>query len=331
GCAAQDYAEFVATERDELIRQLDSLNRRDAAERLGRMGSLAAPAVPRLIELLHEDEEGRLTYVVALGKIRDGSAVQPIAELLARERHGNRPALRVMCEALGKLETPQIIQPLLDLLKRDEFDDVEMPAILAIANFVSNHPETLVGILEDESSWDVVSQYLRRWWSPDSARSRREPIRDELQELLNSPLPYTRAGALRLIALFPDLARQDGTKARIQALLPDTDIRVQLEAARVAVLLEDRAAIEPLLGFLESEDSELRVRAVQSLGVSGKGSADVVDRLLPILTHSDEEFRGAAARALGDLGAAAAFDDLLVLAESGTSDDKSNAAYALGV
>lgn len=330
GCVAQDYDQFVATERAELVRQLDSLDRRDAAERLGRMGSLAAPAVPQLIELLREDADGRYSYVGALGKIRDVRAVQPIANILAEERHGNRSALHHWCVALGKFDSPEIVQPLLDILRRGESDEVEMAAFMGVANFVSNHPDALSGILRDESVWDVFTLHMAFFWFVRSAQVHREHIRNQVPPLLDSDAPFTRAGALRLIALFPDLVRQEEITAQILALMSDSDIRVQHEAAKVAVLLGSGAAIEPLLAFLNSDDSELRVRAAQSLGVVGQGSPAVVDQLRPLLQHSDEQLRGAAARALGDLVASVAADDLLALITSGTWDDKSNAAYALG-
>ncbi|MHC4561608.1 MAG: HEAT repeat domain-containing protein [Planctomycetota bacterium] len=119
-----------------LIAELDSTDRfapRTAARDLGRLGGRAAPAIPRLIEALEDDDDQvRLWASSALAQIGIGEdEVTALQRLLSHEMPGTRAmAARALCDAMVPDKGP-IIAAVLPCLE-DEDTDVRWWTAIAL-------------------------------------------------------------------------------------------------------------------------------------------------------------------------------------------------------
>jgi HEAT repeat protein len=83
----------------------------DATKALVELGE---PAVPRLVQALKDKEEGtRQQAVLALGQIKDSSAVDPLIEMLADKDWFTRLTAAAALEAIGDSRGRDAIKPLL--------------------------------------------------------------------------------------------------------------------------------------------------------------------------------------------------------------------------
>ncbi len=95
-----------------LVQQLRSDEfKEDATTALVEVGE---PAVPRLIQALRDKDEGvRKQAVLALGQIKDSSAVDPLIEMLADQDWFTRLTAAAALEAIGDSRGRDSIKPLL--------------------------------------------------------------------------------------------------------------------------------------------------------------------------------------------------------------------------
>ncbi|MBI5181596.1 MAG: HEAT repeat domain-containing protein [Nitrospirae bacterium] len=102
--------------------------RKKGANNLAEMGKRAAPAAPFLMELLRDDNDGvREHAALALGKVKDPRAVEPLIEALKVDDEDDDVRRNIVfalgdigdpsaAEALGKIRDPRAIEPLIAAL-----------------------------------------------------------------------------------------------------------------------------------------------------------------------------------------------------------------------
>lgn len=107
-----------------------SSKRENGAHNLGIIGKEAAPAVPFLIDMLKDkDEDVRVNVAIALGKIGNPRAVEPLIIALKDEDVRFSSAL-----ALGDIKDPRAVEPLIVALNKKEEEVLRRSAAEALGN-----------------------------------------------------------------------------------------------------------------------------------------------------------------------------------------------------
>jgi HEAT repeat protein len=106
------------------------------------------------------------------------------------------------------------------------------------------------------------------------------------------------------------------------------DYRTRLTAAHNLEQMDEKRAVEPLIGLLDDENIE--VRSVAAIGLGRLGDSQAIEPLIKIIHNEDEEVRYSAAKGLSY------FDDSRVIAPLLTSlkeDESSSVRFqsALGL
>ena len=290
--------------------------------------SLGAPAVPLLIELLH-DREPSVRYVAGYTLAGIGPAARSsIPDLIETLRLPDRAARESVAKTLA-VAGPEAVKPVIRAL-RERDPKVRGGAAFALETMGGKAGEavpTLIAALSDPEP-------------PDDPCTRRGPSFDDWVRG-DEPRPSAYEAALRAIgpAAVPALLKQldrpdrqaqaiavralgfldsDYTYAvvpRLIALLGVRDLR--LEAASALGCLRARKAVPPLIAGLKDSDPAFRARAAETLGRIGwerqmaQYSAWTTTRgaiapLAAALKDPDPRVRAAAARALTDIGSEAA-------------------------
>lgn len=151
----------------EELHSFDPVERRNAAQALGRMGEQAVPAIPALIRSL--GDRARLAVRSARGETSPDSvaeaamlalaslgapAVEPLVDAL---QHDN-PGVRIMAaEALGRIRDPRAVEPLIQILEREEDPLVQAAAVDALRKQEGSRVLEALLVAEASSSWVVRS------------------------------------------------------------------------------------------------------------------------------------------------------------------------------
>lgn len=320
-----------------MIKELDSeeTNRRKGALAvIARMGSDAAPAVPKAAELL-DDEDLRKEALYALCRIGP-SAVEAIDEILEvfSSQHPWGSMGHVM--DVGKIG-PGILPAMEDALEHDEWG-VRLCAVYALSRLEpSAEPAVplLAKAVEDEH-WrvrEIALMYLGR-----IGPLAREAV-PMIIGAIDDPKEVVRDAALKAVWQLSPLSAPAADKL-LDMLANDLDPLNDysdwlMASAALARMGEAGAAAVPLLVDSLGRTDECGAFAVNSLEALrdfGPYASEAFDELLPLLEHKRGDIRYYAATAFGNMGPAAepAVDDLLPLLGDEDEDVRMYTAFALG-
>lgn len=287
-----------------------------AAKALGALGDMRA--VDPLLEAFEEageadeqedeedeeseDEEGdrgelRMEIALALGKIGDSRAFDPLFRFLERELPLKYSQDLNTCwfviDALGMLRDARAIPLLIDALEHADVD-VRKAARLALAEIGEPAVQPLIAVLLTEGKQG-------RWYAADALRrigDRRavEPFRQVLQDKRDNE--YVRAEAAKALGKL-------GGEGIFELLLSTLRDRGEIETVRRGAasglgFLGDRRGLEPLLRALKEGTAGMRWDVAAALGDLGDPRA--VEPLIALLKDSYMQVRWEAAKALGKLG-----------------------------
>ena len=285
--------------------------RKFAIEALGRMEEHGAPAVPLLVELLHE-ESTREVASVALSNL--GAVAAPATVALLHAPEDDVEVRRSAAEALAamdSLELESIADSLGALLAGDEL----LRGYIAAAYVKVAPPgewQRGLGALVDGLNADYrvagasakAFEHLAPEMRPDAVALLLE------QRNERGSFPANVSWALGNLG-------EDAREA-VPALVVSLDNRSHRIAAAVAlgkIGASANAAVPKLVAALGSDERQFQQAVVTALGQIGSESRIAVPRLLDILATSeeDERMREAVAAALGGIGEAAGDEAAAVL------------------
>jgi HEAT repeat protein len=289
------------------------------------LGKLNDPrAVDPLIEVLKdkdEDEDVRWSAASALGNIGDPGAVDPLIEVFKNK--GEDKDVRIsVAYALRDIGGPGAVAPLIEALK-DEDEDVRWSAAFALGYL--GDPGAVASLIEvfknkdEDKDVRISAVYtLRDIGDPGAV--------DPLIKALKDEDKYVRRDAASALG---DIGDPRAVVPLIEAL-KDEDVRGS--AASALGDLGDPGAVAPLIEVFKNkdEDKDVRISAVSVLGIIGDPRA--VDPLIEALENKGEnkDVRWSAASALGDIGDPRAVDPLIEALEDKEEGVRRSAAGALG-
>ncbi|MGV8040180.1 MAG: HEAT repeat domain-containing protein [Thermoanaerobaculaceae bacterium] len=277
---------------EELVRALASAgpaSRAGLVRAIGMAGArAAAPAVVAVLEDRTNVTEARIAAVEALGVLRNTAAVEPL--IAALEEKELAPAA---CAALGALQDPRAVEPLIRRLA--DVGDTHLAAKSALQSFGAQACPALGEFLLDSDPHvrSGVTEVLRSLtWSPASTRDKArlavsscrwedcvelgaEAVRPLVAALAVDGLRLSAAETLGKMAdACPDL---ESLAVAVEPLLACLSVPCTEESRRTLIIdalgkLGDARAVQPLLPFLQSRDSWVRVSAAKALGRTGDPS-----------------------------------------------------------
>lgn len=251
------------------------------------------------------------------------------------------PARMAVLRAMGYLSNKQVAAYLMDVLTRpDESRSVQNAAADALGE-LTGLDEIGLDRQRWQQWWDANRDKSPAQWQADLLNNRAREARqinqrytqltNELQNLLTqqyalipedrksdaligyltSAVPEIRADGVSLVLLdFINTSQPipEPIRARLRAMIGDSDRNVRLEVADALWTINDLAAAEPLIHQLEREtDPQVKRKIATALGRINDLKA--VPALLKMLESPHFEDAAAAARALADLGAKLRQDD----------------------
>jgi HEAT repeat protein len=277
--------------------------RASAARDLGRAGRAAAPAVPRLLELLSDDHEFAWE-----GLDENGHA-------LGTSSPGDEAAI-----ALGSIGEPAI-QGLIEKLE-DREDTVRWRAVYALGRTGDARAvEPLISALQDRNA-DVRIAAARALPHGDSRTV--EPF---LAALSDRNATVRDQAAQALVAA----ADVRAVEPLIERLRRDEDVDVTVHSIEALATIGDPRAVPELLSVLHDGARGSLVRATAARALGKLGAASAFEGLVSAANDSDGSVRVAATLALGDLGDPRALPTLLAGLRGRNLGEQIAAARALGV
>ncbi|HEY1956216.1 MAG TPA: HEAT repeat domain-containing protein [Polyangiaceae bacterium] len=344
--------------------------RREVARALGDLGDVRASQA-LLLQLRDNISEVRLEALRSLGRLRAGDAVDAIAPLAAEHQAQVR---QTALEALGRIGTPEAIRVLLGMMGqgddssgnlahtpvRDAIVSAGAPAIPQVAA-VLREP-TVSTTRATSAAWvlgelgaanrpasdashivETVVAAMRRGVLPSAAAMRAlgrigdpsaVPV---VLEFALDPSPQVRQEALDAAGRLLDPEKPDGRVVEpLVAALRDPRLQTG-ERAQIATLLGRAGAARaaaPLVSLAAAKDRDLRLAAIDALGILGPLHLQAVDDgrddvLVPLLSDTDAQLRLHAALALSRAGGAKARDALLGKLAASEETDRSAVLTAL--
>lgn len=316
-----------------------SSKRENGAHNLGIIGKEAAPAVPFLIDMLKDKEEDvRESVAIALGKIGDLSAVEPLIAALLKDKYED--VRKSAAWALGNIKEPRAIEPLITALKNNKRDEeVQMNAAWALGNIKDTRAvEPLIVALKliAESSDEEKLVGKNAAWALGKIGDPRaiEPLisamKDEEKGLKGKVVRNILFGGI-LLGTIQSVKITGGIKER--------DMGEQWSVAW-AIADIGKPAVEPLIAALNNKDSDEYIRKRAPLALGRIGDSRAVEPLIAALKDENNEVRFSAAIALGDIKDPRAIEPLIAilkgepliatLKDDDDGDVRRSAAWALG-
>jgi len=341
-----------------------ALVRERAAHSLGNIGERARPAVPRLLELLTDDDQAvRRRSAWAIGLTHDVEE-RTIAALFDRVAIGTTEDASAALHALGNIgkvlhEPAPLLahQPLITDALHHADSNVRWSAMYVVESLLlepQDHAELLCAILQRDESSRVREGALRTLekLAPSTDLAVLLPT---LQSLLDArgaeaslacqvigkmrPAPLEAVDQLvRALdddkLVLPAATALWSIEKRIEPLLPALDRVFDDYSEEVCDLICDLGpAAAPLLpkliGALAEESWDLQWAAADALGAVASSDWEVVGHLLDALSHPSPIVRSASARSLAKTGDAAV-PRLRTLAANRSDLANAWAAFALG-
>ena len=265
----------------------DPMERAEATCPLSKMKEDAAPAVPKLVELLNDDRQiNDFSCKGQKGAWRHTDHTTP-------GREAAKTLSRIGEAAVG---------PLISALENGE---TTTRANAAFAMQMMSDPrlvDALIAALEDPAP-SVREQAA---WALSSHEDDR--IAPALARALKDSDPDVRREAAWSLGI----RGTDDTVEPLIGALGDEDEEIRAKAAWALGVTGDPRSVEPLAAALEDESPAVREKAAWALGIAGDVRA--TDSLITALDDPDQEVRRQAAWALGIIGDAKAADPLRALA-----------------
>jgi HEAT repeat protein len=329
--------------------------RKEVARALGELDDRrAAPAL--VLQLRDGSADVKAASLAALGRLRAEGAVDTIVPLTS----DRNPLLRrAAVDALGRIASPDAVRALVGLLGTgddsaggSETSSVREALVFAGAQAVAPLTALLSGsptaATAMSAAW-ILGELGAEVAIPDIVHAMRRgtlPVTGALRALssIGSPeaVPVvlefvddanaaTRREAIGAATRLLDTARPDGRAVEpLSAALRDPALAIA-ERARVAILLGRTGALRAaptLEALLPAKDNELRLAAIDALGVLGPAGVD--GALLDSIEDPDPSIRLHAALALGRSGGGAARDALVARLERDSEVDRASTLTALG-
>ena len=271
------------------------------------------------------DADLRMQAALTLGEQKDAQAIPALLRALEDENVNVRFHA---IEALGKLKASEAVPTLLEIAESRDFflSFVALEALRQIADRAV--APRILPLLSDAQLRDAVIETLGAVGGPETIRP--------LVELLNEDqlAAATIAHALdALSARFEDDSRlveearravSENGRANLRAALDQASEADLVPLIRLGGWFDDESLREKLADLLEDEN--FREEAARALVLHG---ASAVDLLIEKLVEDDSRTRPAAARMLGRIGDARAFEPLVELLENGDAPARHAAMEAL--
>jgi HEAT repeat protein len=293
--------------------------------------SLKEQSYEALIESLEDDSSVvRQQAVIALGKIGDEDAVEPMARLLADEDPGVRFYVPVTLDMIAEASGPGAagMEKILDSLHKAVKNEIAQVRVAAT---------NILGKMEDETSMDLLIELLAddnsyvKTSTTNALIKIGEPVVPNLIAILDNEAEN--------ISLPPTDLVGDKIGDRYKKELAKR-VALQVSAASILGNIKDPRAITPLLeamkreadaGATEEEKSNAAtVRSGASAALTAIGPA-AVEPLLDVLENSENEnARGNAASILGAIGDKRAVSPLIGTLKDEKKSVRANAAASLG-
>jgi LysM repeat protein len=157
-------------EQVERLHSFDPVERRNAAQELGRMGEEAVQAVPSLIRALNDnasldvrrpEADGSPSSVAEAAMLALANIGTPAVDPLIASLRNDNPGVRTMAvDALGRIQDPRTIEPLIEVLERDQDSLVQAAAVDALRKKKDARALEALLLAEQNGSW-VVSSLAR--------------------------------------------------------------------------------------------------------------------------------------------------------------------------
>jgi len=278
----------------------DNVVRARTAEALGDIGGAAADVAPALIEAVgDENDRVRAKAVEALGKMGEAAADVAVPSLVRALRDPDNWVSALAAEALGEMGAgaddaiPALIRSLRHLNPQVRANTAEALGKLGAA--ARSAVQALVHAAHDKDG--AVRLGAIRALGLVSA-SEPESIR-VVRGALDDPDPQARAAAAEAFAAWGEADEE--TREHLLALLDDANDEVKARAVRVVPKLvgPTPAVVESLIRRLAEDDSEwVRVEAARALGQLGAAAAPAGAALLRAAQTGVVGLREEAMRAL---------------------------------
>lgn len=269
-----------------LFGQRDSALHLQVLEAVVGMGK---PVVPKLIEVVQGHDNALFRdAVIALGRIRDGRAVESLLSALDRS---SGPARLLVIEALGRIGDPRAVGPLIGLL-----EDAAEPVQIAATTALIQMPDTravrpLISMLRQTGNFDLQKCAMRALAATRDPRG--VPAIARLIDQADVSLWECIAESLGTIgdraACYP-----------LVRLLGSDNHRVLLKAIGALRKVATDDAIEALIPLVQHSNPSIRRQTVEVLG--DLNAPDAFDLFAEMLSEDASfEVRAAAAKGLGKL------------------------------
>jgi HEAT repeat protein len=302
-----------------------------AAERIGRMGERAAPAVPFLIRLLG-DRRNSVQIAARDALVAIGQPALEACIIAARELPSPRQGEAILC--LGKFGCPAATDALLELLKAN---DSETRRTVLIALMGCTDPRITPRLIEilDTAHRDERLFAAQCFTKLRDARSvepllRAAECKGPMQEFFE---PGLRRAAVSALGCQRD-------RRAVVALLavfrnPNEDVSLRYSAAQALGQIGDPGVLSTLIDTIGDDDAPVEVRSGAVLGVGayrpsasepfpkGWHAKSILALLSRILNNEKEpiRLRVCAAQAMGDFGDAGAVESLCCVADMHGHDE----------
>ena len=154
-------------EQVERLHSFDPVERRNAAQEMGRMGEEAVAAVPALIRALNDsarlavrspEGEGPPASVAEAAMLALANIGAPAVDPLIASLRNDNPGVRMMATAaLGRIEDPRTIEPLIEVLETDQDSLVQAAAVDALRKKQDYRTLEALLVAEQNGNWMVQS------------------------------------------------------------------------------------------------------------------------------------------------------------------------------
>lgn len=280
------------------------LVRAGAAETLGRIGD--TQALEPLANLLHDvDSDTWQQAAIALGRLGDARAVRPLIKIM---QGPPGDLLTRAVKALGQIGDVRAVDPLIDLLYSQPDRWARLFVIEALGKLGDLRGVEALADMLDDASQDVRARALIALGEI--------PYGLALDTLYAVSEDADTQRADRQVALFELGKRRDARALAglINLLLEDPFVEMRVYAALVLGEMNNPRATPALLDALCEDAPEVASHALQALVKLGSGA--IVHLLAQYEQGGTVERRVWIARALGEIGTAAASEALRMIASS---------------
>lgn len=335
------------------IQDSRALVRRSVARALGELGDPRASSA-LVLALRDNDESVRIAALVALGRLHDKQATLAIVSLL--DDDPRQPVRAAALEALARIPSPEGLEALVAALGSDDPDSGSSPVRSALAEVGARAVPRLLECLVGQPSPRLADGCALSLGEIGSTRAapaiesalRRGVVRPRaalhalaalgepkslptVLEHLADPDPFVRRAAIDATAALLDPQKPDGRAVEPIARALDAARSSKAERAALARLLGRTGsprAVKVLAPIArDADDDQLRVAAIQALGMLGPAGQDAP--LLDALGADDAGIRLAAAVALERSASGASARVLLDRLERSAAQDRRAIAIAL--